>query len=485
MTTGRQHTRGRQAAFVHEFGGVGRRADAELDGIVRIAASVTGLRCAAVNTLDTPVKHALAAHGFRGTASPRDESIGAALAQRGPGTQAVADLAAEPEFAGNPWVDGRRGRVRAYASAPIVVDDVLLGALSVFDEEPHDFTQDERDRLDDLAAVTVSLFRSRQQAGQLADLAAASPVARAGMERAHGELVRSNAFIRALLEALPVGIVAGDAEGRVELFNQVSREWHGIDADPTVAVEDLPMTFRITDGNGDPLPADRVPLTRVYREGRVADAEMGLAAPGLPLRLVSASGATIRDEDDQLLGALVTMIDVTAQRQLEEALRTAALHDPLTGLPNRSLLLDRLEQSLSAARRALQPAAVLYCDLDGFKPVNDAAGHAVGDEVLAEAGRRLESAVRPGDTVARIGGDEFVVLCPSVRDEQVAQEIADRVTAAFTEPLPTASGASYGVGISIGVAVCSADDTPESALHAADAAMYRVKAARRTGAARS
>ena len=478
-TTGRQHTRATPAALVHEFGLAGLSADAELDGIVRIAAALTGLRCAAVNTLDTPVKHALAAHGFRGAASPRDESIGAALARRGPGTQAVDDLAATPEFAGNPWVDGRRGRVRAYASAPIVVDDVLLGALSVFDEEPHAFTRHECDRLDDLAAVAVSLFRSRQQAEQLADLAAASQVARAGMESAHAELVRSNAFIRALLEALPVGIVAGDAEGRVELFNQVSRAWHGLDADPTVAAADLPATFRITDANGDPLPADLVPLTRVYREGRVSDAEIGLAAPGRPLRLVSASGATIRDEDDQLLGALVTMIDITAQRKLEEALRTAALHDPLTGLPNRSLLLDRLEQSLSAARRAQQPAAVLFCDLDGFKPVNDAAGHAVGDEVLVQAVQRLESAVRPGDTVARIGGDEFVVLCPSVRDEAVAQEIADRVTAAFTEPLPTSSGTFYGVGISIGVAVCSAEDTPESALRAADAAMYRVKATRK------
>ncbi|SFF65140.1 sensor domain-containing diguanylate cyclase [Blastococcus tunisiensis] len=478
-TTGRRHPRARPAALVHEFGVPGPSADPELDGIVRLAAAVTGLRYAAVNTLDTPVKHALAAHGFRATATPRDESIGFVLARRGAGVQTVEDLTAVPEFAGNPWVDGRRGRVRAYASAPIVVDDVLLGALSVFDDEPHAFTPDDCGRLDDLAAVAVSLFRARQQASRLADLAAAGQLARADLERAHARLVRSTAFTSALLDALPVGVVAGDAEGRLSLFNRVSREWHGVEPDPAVAVDELPGVFRLTDAQGAALPPDLVPLTRVYREGRVADVEMGIAAPGRPLRLVTASGTTIRGDDQKVLGALVTLVDVTAQRELERALRAAALHDPLTGLPNRSLLLDRLEQSLSAARRAAEPAAVLYCDLDGFKPVNDVAGHAVGDEVLVDAGRRLASAVRPGDTVARIGGDEFVVLCPSVRGEEAAQEIAGRVAAAFGTPLHSADGTAFDVGISIGVALCAPEDTPESALEAADAAMYRVKAAGR------
>lgn len=470
----------RQAALVHEFGVPGMSADAELDGLVRAAAAVTGQPWAAVNTLDTPVKHALAAHGFRATATPRTESVCAALLRRGPGVRSVDDLRTDPELAGNPWVDGTRWRLRAYACAPLVVDGELLGALSVFGEEPHAFTAAEHTLLGDLAAVVLALFESRRQAGQLADVAATSQLARAEMARTHAELARSEAFVRALLEVLPVAVVGGDAERRVDLFNAASRRWHGMDADPTVRPDDLAATYSLVDVDGAPLPADRVPLMRVYEEGRIEDVEIGFAGPGQPLRLVRASGSQVRGEDGELLGAVVAMVDVTAQRRLESALREAALQDALTGLPNRTLLLDRLRQSLVATGRTGRRMAVLYCDLDGFKPVNDVHGHAVGDEVLVDAGRRLQAAVRPGDTVARTGGDEFVVLCPTVGDEWTAQEVAERVSRSFEHPLRSADGGEHAVGISIGVALCDATDTAESALVAADTAMYRVKAARRS-----
>ncbi|MDP5184846.1 diguanylate cyclase [Blastococcus sp. BMG 814] len=454
-------------------------ADPALQGLVRVAAAVTGTPYASVITMDTAVMHVMAAHGFRGVPWPREGSMVATVLERGPGVQTCDDLALEPAFAGSPWLDGRRARMRSFGTVPVVVDGRTVAAVCVFDVVPHAFTGTERERLADVATAVASLVRAGQQARQLADLAAASQLARAETARAHQELARSTAFTHALLEVLPVGVVGGDAEGRVVLFNAASRRWHGVDADPGVDPEDVPGAFRLTDADGAPLPAEQVPLRRVYAEGRVDDVETGIAVPGEPFRHVSNSGVQVHDADGALLGAVITLSDVTEQRALEAALRDAALHDPLTGLPNRNLLLDRLDQTLAAAERARRPMAVLYCDLDGFKPVNDTAGHAAGDEVLVEAARRLTAAIRPGDTVARIGGDEFVVLCPEAGSERAAQVIADRITAAFDAPLRRANGDEHAVGISIGVALCGPGETPDSALAASDAAMYRVKAARR------
>ncbi|TFV53789.1 sensor domain-containing diguanylate cyclase [Blastococcus sp. TF02A_35] len=469
----------RPGALADDLGHSALDSDAALDGLVRVAAAVTGMRFAAVVTMDTPVMRIMSDHGFRGASWPREGSIIATVMERGPGVQCCSDIAAESQFSGSPWADGRRGRIRAFACVPVLVDGVRLAGLCVFDDQPHDFTDDEQARLADVAAAVASLVQARQQARTLADLAAASQLARAEVSRAHEELARSTAFTEALLEVLPVAVVGADAEGRVTLFNATSREWHGVDADPTVGRSEIPETYSLTDVDGRPLEPHEVPLWRIYAEGKLDGLESGITVPGRPTRIVAAAGAQVLDDDGNLLGVVAVLHDVTAQRELEAALREAALHDPLTGLPNRNLLLDRLDQSLAAAERAQRTMAVLYCDLDGFKPVNDSAGHAAGDEVLVEAARRLAGAIRPGDTVARIGGDEFVVLCPEVGSEQAAQVIADRITAAFEQPLRRANGAEHSVGISIGVTLCGPGDTPDTALASSDAAMYRVKASRR------
>jgi diguanylate cyclase (GGDEF)-like protein len=469
----------RRAALLHEFAVLGVTGDPEVDGVVRVAAAVTGMPYAAIDLLDGGVRP-LSPHGVVDPLSPPESPLSAVVAEEAPGVHAIADLTLDPRFAGNPWVDGRRGRLRAYAGAHLVVDDVTVGTLSVLDDRPHPLDRDTCDRLADLAEVVVGVFRRRRQARELAELARARELARREIEAAHAELARSEAFTRALLESLPVGVVAADAQGRLSLFNGVSRDWHGLGPLSGLPPEEWPSVFSLTDATGRPLEPHEVPLTRAYTEGRITDVEMRISRPDAPARLLTISGCQVRGEDGQLLGAVIAMADVTARRELEEALRAAALHDPLTGLPNRSLLVDRLEQSLQGARRTGSPVAVLFCDLDGFKQVNDVAGHAAGDEVLVSAVRRLQGAVRPGDTVARLGGDEFVVLCPGVTTAEAAQVLADRVAAAFGAPLHEASGTEHQVGVSVGIALATAEDTPESALAAADAEMYRVKEARRS-----
>ncbi|WP_432524055.1 EAL domain-containing protein [Kineococcus sp. SYSU DK006] len=173
--------------------------------------------------------------------------------------------------------------------------------------------------------------------------------------------------------------------------------------------------------------------------------------------------------------------DVTARKAAEEALRHQALHDALTGLPNRTLLHDRLEHALAAAGRGGQRVGVFFADLDGFKAVNDSAGHAAGDELLREVAARFSACLRPGDTLARLGGDEFAVICPGLSDEAGLRVIADRLLAALREPVLLASG-TFSIGVSIGMSLAPAGADPELVLGQADGAMYDAKRAGRNRA---
>jgi diguanylate cyclase (GGDEF)-like protein len=162
------------------------------------------------------------------------------------------------------------------------------------------------------------------------------------------------------------------------------------------------------------------------------------------------------------------------RRRTEERTQHEALHDALTGLPNRSLFLDRLEHALSVAARRETAIAVLFLDLDQFKLVNDSMGHAAGDELLAAVAPRLEQALRPGDTVARFGGDEFAVLAEDVGDERGATRVAERIAEALTRPF-ILRGREHFVSASIGISIGSGAEDPEALIRDADAALYRAK----------
>ncbi|MCW2545951.1 MAG: hypothetical protein JWN96_411, partial [Mycobacterium sp.] len=172
-------------------------------------------------------------------------------------------------------------------------------------------------------------------------------------------------------------------------------------------------------------------------------------------------------------GTLCMMSDVSGLRQAEEELAHWALHDSLTGLPNRVLLVDRIDQAFGRASRRPSTVAALFCDLDGFKEINDSFGHHVGDQVLSVVAERLKTAVRPADTVARIGGDEFVILCEAMDDESVAFGMAARVLSSVAEQLNIA-GDAVALTVSVGVAFARNDSAAEL-LGNADAAMYLAK----------
>ena len=178
------------------------------------------------------------------------------------------------------------------------------------------------------------------------------------------------------------------------------------------------------------------------------------------------------------LTIIVLVRFTTAAREREqahEALAFQATHDQLTGLVNRPLLVDRIDHALTRGTRSDASIALLYLDLDGFKAVNDSWGHRAGDQLLVDAARRLRAAVRPSDTVARLGGDEFVVLCEDLAEPGIAIEIAERVVSSLALPFELESAIAQ-VSASVGIALhTSRDESAETLLRDADAAMYRAK----------
>ena len=174
-------------------------------------------------------------------------------------------------------------------------------------------------------------------------------------------------------------------------------------------------------------------------------------------------------------GIVVTLRDVTERRRFETELRSLALHDPLTGLANRVLFGDRLEQALARSQRRRTRPSVLFLDLDGFKTVNDTLGHTAGDEVLVEVARRLREVVRDEDTAARLGGDEFGVLIEDTIDEAAAVRVAERIERTLDAPM-TIAGKQFQVAASVGIVRSHArDDDKVTLLRNADIAMYEAK----------
>lgn len=181
-----------------------------------------------------------------------------------------------------------------------------------------------------------------------------------------------------------------------------------------------------------------------------------------------------------LLEAISVILTMTARRvQRERALAHDALHDSLTGLGNRMRLLGALDHELSRSRDG-EGMALLFCDLDRFKPVNDTWGHAIGDELLRVVADRLRGAVREGDLVCRAGGDEFVVLCPSVSCGELAEEIGNRVLSAVAEPVDLSNRVTLEVSVSVGLVWISGrpstDLSADDVIRRADQVMYEAKA---------
>jgi diguanylate cyclase (GGDEF)-like protein/PAS domain S-box-containing protein len=283
-------------------------------------------------------------------------------------------------------------------------------------------------------------------------------------------LAEAQERFRTAFEQAPIGMALTGLDGSIMRANQAMGRILGYDPSELVTrrivdfthPDDLDVTNAELGrlGSGD-VERYRIEKRYLHREGRVVWA--------------AVSVSLVRDGNGEPLYTVGQIEDITERKAIAERLEHAAIHDPLTGLPNRVLFMDRLEHALAVAGRNGGQVGVVFLDLDRFKFVNDSYGHAAGDRLLVAVANRVRAALRPSDTVARFGGDEFVVLCEDVAGEEAALEIAARMSAAVSRPVMLPEGEVF-VTASLGVAMSgSVDETAESLLRDADTAMYRAK----------
>jgi diguanylate cyclase (GGDEF)-like protein/PAS domain S-box-containing protein len=287
--------------------------------------------------------------------------------------------------------------------------------------------------------------------------------------RAEEALRDSEERYRTLFEESRDAVYITTLDGRFVAVNQALVEQFGYSREELLA------------GNVADLYIDAQDRARfrdeIFRDGYVRDFEVRLARrDGVQLHcLVSA---TLRRGHDGVVRGFQGIIhDFTERKRAEERLAYGALHDALTGLPNRALFMDRLERVAERTGNDAATLAVFFVDLDRFKVVNDSMGHVVGDRMLVEIGRRLAAAVPPGATVARFGGDEFTVLLHPVRSALDATHMAERLLDSLAMPFSLAPGQEVFATASVGIALgTGARETPEDLLRNADAALSRAKA---------
>jgi diguanylate cyclase (GGDEF)-like protein len=301
------------------------------------------------------------------------------------------------------------------------------------------------------------------------------PPARALMSAAEQTIALLNervGLLEAVVNHFPGGLLLFDKELNLVLCNDRQRQLLDYpdelfaDGNPTLA-----RMFRFNAERGEYGPGDIEALVQT---------RMDLVAQRTPhvFERTRPNGTVLEIRGMPLPdgGFVTTYVDVTEQRRSQALIAHLAHHDPLTGLANRALMMDRLHMALASVKRGTHRIALLYVDLDKFKPVNDRHGHAAGDQVLKRVAAAMLASVRETDTVARLGGDEFVIIQADVAAAADAEVVAKRLIEAISEPT-FADNADLTINASIGIAYAPWDgDTADELLRKADIALYRSKA---------
>lgn len=310
-------------------------------------------------------------------------------------------------------------------------------------------------------------------------------VSRFAHERALQELRESTEQNKLLLESVAEGIFGTDMDGITTFVNPAAAKMLGYKPEELIG-KPMHTMIHYQRPDGTHYPRNECPMMATIEEGKVYQLgdEVLWHKNGNPLPVEYSSTPIIKDGG--VAGAVVTFSDVSARKKAEAQLERQAFYDGLTDLPNRRLLLDRMEQAVANSRRHQHVGALLFLDLDQFKMINDSLGHHVGDALLRRVAERLKDTVRSEDTAARMGGDEFVILFTEISDDpettaNFSREVAEKIRQRISEPFHF-GGHTLHVTPSIGIALFPlGDEGADEILMQADTAMYRAKELGRNG----
>lgn len=287
-------------------------------------------------------------------------------------------------------------------------------------------------------------------------------------------------WARVALDAIGDAVLTIDLHGAVTHMNRVAETLTGW-SQPEAIGKPLSRVFHLVDGKTHQTTV--TPGRRAIEENRT----VGLALDGVLVRqdgsklAIEDCAAPIHDREGRVTGAVIVFHDATRSQVMLERMAHLAQHDALTGLPNRALLTERLSRAIGLARRHRHLVALLYLDLDDFKPINDSFGHAMGDSLLQAVASRVQECMRDIDTVCRQGGDEFVILLAEIRRPEDATRVAEKLLAVLGRPY-CIQGHELLITLSIGISLYPDDaDDADTLMHNADTAMYHAKRNGRNG----
>jgi diguanylate cyclase (GGDEF)-like protein/PAS domain S-box-containing protein len=373
---------------------------------------------------------------------------------------------------------GAAGRIHGTVQSDVVRSELLTSARDLLSAGTSEIVAQANDHMpdgalrvpiDDALAIQVAdrAVGGAWSTGDVSRLQALAAVASGALANA---LVYEQ--MQAITRSLGEGVIALDENGIVTFANPAAESLLGWGRGELVGreiAESVDPEGRVVGGGN----AEWVHLPRL-RAGETLriDEHVVTRRDSAPLDVALTASPVLRD--GEVVGAVVVLRDVRDRKTLERRLVHQAFHDPLTGLPNRALFLDRLEHARARSMRDGGTQAVLFLDLDRFKVINDSLGHRTGDQVLQTVASRLVGVLRPSDTVARFGGDEFTVLLEQVNDTSEAAQTAERILRALQLPME-AGDRDVIVTASIGIAIAEPGNAPGDLLAAADIAMYQAK----------
>lgn len=366
-----------------------------------------------------------------------------------------------------PWHErGTRSGWVASASLPLHRQGKVIGAFVLYSDKTNPFDQPARNLLEEMAGDISFALDSFDRALL--------------HRRLESEIQFQNTMLRTQLETMLDAMLIVDEHENILSYNQKFIELWGIPSESMSTVKDESVLQSVLEKveNPDEFLA-RVQYLIAHRKEKSRD-EL-LLNDG---RILDRYSAPVAEADGNYFGRVWYFRDITERKRAEKEIERLAFYDPLTSLPNRRLLHDRLQHSLAACSRHHNHGAVLFIDLDNFKSLNDTKGHNIGDLLLIEVANRLQACIRGNDTVARVGGDEFVVILEELCEDSLqagaqVEAIADKILAAVSE-VYSLQGYEYYGSASIGISLFyNQESTMEELLKRADSAMYQAKIAGR------